>query len=43
VLGDAAAQYSPRPPELFVVGWILGQLWLFWVAPTIGGLTGGSL
>jgi hypothetical protein len=23
-------------PALFVGGWALGQLWLFWVAPPIG-------
>ena len=26
---------------LFVGGWALGQLWLFWVAPLIGGVLGG--
>ena len=24
-------------PALFVGGWALAQLWLFWVAPLIGG------
>jgi aquaporin Z len=24
-----------------VGGWALGQLWLFWVAPLIGGVIGG--
>jgi aquaporin Z len=28
-------------PALFVGGWALGQLWLFWVAPIIGGALGG--
>jgi aquaporin Z len=28
-------------PALFVGGWALSQLWLFWVAPLIGGATGG--
>jgi aquaporin Z len=28
-------------PALFVGGWALGQLWLFWVAPIIGGILGG--
>jgi aquaporin Z len=28
-------------PALFVGGWALGQLWLFWVAPIIGALLGG--
>jgi aquaporin Z len=26
---------------LFVGGWAVGQLWLFWVAPVIGGILGG--
>jgi aquaporin Z len=28
-------------PALFVGGWALHQLWLFWVAPLIGGALGG--
>ncbi|WP_119319132.1 aquaporin Z [Capsulimonas corticalis] len=28
-------------PALFVGGWALAQLWLFWVAPIIGGALGG--
>ena len=28
---------------LFVGGWALGQLWLFWVAPLIGGILGGLI
>ena len=28
-------------PALFVGGWALSQLWLFWVAPIVGGLLGG--
>jgi aquaporin Z len=28
---------------LFVGGWAVQQLWLFWVAPIIGGLLGGSV
>lgn len=27
-------------PALFVGGWALGQLWLFWVAPLVGGILG---
>ena len=27
-------------PAVFVGGWALGQLWLFWVAPLIGGAVG---
>jgi aquaporin Z len=30
-------------PALFVGGWALAQLWLFWVAPIIGGAIGGVL
>jgi aquaporin Z len=30
-------------PALFVGGWALAQLWLFWVAPLIGGVMGGIL
>ncbi|HXW93540.1 MAG TPA: aquaporin Z [Terriglobales bacterium] len=28
-------------PAIFVGGWALAQLWLFWVAPIIGGVAGG--
>jgi aquaporin Z len=28
-------------PALFVGGWALGQLWLFWIAPIIGALLAG--
>ena len=28
-------------PAIFVGGWALSQLWLFWVAPIIGGALGG--
>src|ERR1700759_5446185 len=28
-------------PALFVGGWALAQLWMFWVAPLIGGALGG--
>lgn len=30
-------------PALFVGGWALHQLWLFWVAPLIGGAVGGLI
>ena len=30
-------------PALFVGGWALEQLWLFWVAPILGALAGGAL
>ncbi|HQG48830.1 MAG TPA: aquaporin [Sedimentisphaerales bacterium] len=28
-------------PALFVGGWALSQLWLFWVAPLVGGFLAG--
>jgi aquaporin Z len=28
-------------PAVFVGGWALSQLWMFWVAPIIGGMLGG--
>ena len=30
-------------PALFVGGWAMMQLWLFWVAPLIGGALGGAI
>jgi aquaporin Z len=30
-------------PALFVGGWALGQLWLFWIAPLLGGALGGAI
>ena len=30
-------------PALFVGGWAMGQLWLFWVAPLVGGVLGGAI
>ncbi|MGB3866556.1 MAG: aquaporin Z [Xanthobacteraceae bacterium] len=30
-------------PALFVGGWALQQLWLFWIAPLVGGVIGGVL
>ncbi len=30
-------------PALFAGGWALGQLWMFWVAPILGGVVGGTL
>jgi aquaporin Z len=30
-------------PALFVGGWALGQLWLFWVAPILGALAAGAV
>ncbi len=30
-------------PALFVGGWALSQLWLFWVAPILGAVIGGAI
>ncbi|MGH7914813.1 MAG: aquaporin Z [Candidatus Binataceae bacterium] len=30
-------------PAVFVGGWAIHQLWLFWLAPIVGGILGGSL
>jgi aquaporin Z len=30
-------------PAIFQAGWALEQLWLFWLAPIVGGLLGGAL
>ncbi len=30
-------------PALFVGGWAIGQLWLFWLAPIVGAALGGIL
>ena len=30
-------------PAMFVQGWALGQLWLFWLAPIVGGVLGGLI
>jgi aquaporin Z len=30
-------------PALFVGGWALSQLWLFWLAPIIGAILGGAV
>lgn len=30
-------------PAIFVGGWAISQLWLFWVAPIIGGAIGGGI
>ena len=30
-------------PAIFVGDWALGQLWLFWVAPIVGGMIGGLI
>ncbi len=30
-------------PALFVGGWALEQLWLFWVAPIVGAVLAGAV
>lgn len=30
-------------PALFVGGWAIQQLWMFWIAPLVGGLLGGVI
>jgi aquaporin Z len=30
-------------PALFVGGWAVQQLWLFWIAPIVGGVVGGGV
>lgn len=30
-------------PAVFVGGWAVHQLWLFWVAPLVGGVLGGAV
>jgi aquaporin Z len=30
-------------PAIFVGGWALAQLWLFWLAPILGGIIGGGV
>ena len=38
-LGEPGAQH--RQPALFVGGWAVQQLWLFWVAPIVGAAIAG--
>jgi aquaporin Z len=38
---DAFEANRPRSPAIFVSGWALAQLWLFWVAPIVGALLAG--
>lgn len=33
----------PAAPALFVGGWALAQLWLFWIAPIIGAVLAGVI
>jgi aquaporin Z len=46
LIGIPVTRVSVNParstgPAIFVGGWALGQLWLFWVAPIIGAIVAG--
>jgi aquaporin Z len=46
LIGIPVTKVSVNParstgPALVVGGWALAQLWLFWVAPLLGGAIGG--
>jgi aquaporin Z len=42
VTGTSVNPARSTAPALFVGGWALSQLWLFWVAPLVGGAVGGA-
>jgi len=48
LIGIPVTNLSANParstgPAIFVGGWAIAQLWMFWVAPIIGGILGGVL
>ncbi len=48
LIGIPVTKLSVNParstgPAIFAGGWALQQLWLFWVAPLIGGALGGGI
>jgi aquaporin Z len=43
VTGTSVNPARSTGPALFVGGWALGQLWLFWIAPLVGGAIGGAI
>jgi aquaporin Z len=43
VTGTSVNPARSTGPAVFVGGWALGQLWLFWVAPILGALIAGYL
>jgi aquaporin Z len=43
VTGTSVNPARSTAPALFVGGWALAQLWLFWVAPIIGGALAGAV
>jgi aquaporin Z len=43
VLNLSANPARSTGPAIFVGGWAVRWLWLFWVAPLIGGALGGGV
>lgn len=48
LIGISVTNLSVNParsmgPAIFVGGWAVAQLWLFWVAPILGGAIGGGI
>src|SRR5256885_7759170 len=43
VTGTSVNPARSTGPAVFVGGWALAQLWLFWVAPLVGGVLGGTI
>jgi glycerol uptake facilitator-like aquaporin len=43
VTNTSVSRAHSTGPALFVGGWALQQLWLFWVAPLVGGVIGGAI
>jgi aquaporin Z len=43
VTGTSVNPARSTGPALFVGGWALGQLWLFWLAPIVGAVAAGWL
>jgi aquaporin Z len=48
LIGIPVTKLSVNParstgPAIFVGGWAVAQLWLFWIAPIIGGVLGGRI
>jgi aquaporin Z len=40
VTGTSVNPARSTGPAVFVGGWALGQLWLFWLAPIVGAIIG---
>jgi aquaporin Z len=43
VTGTSVNPARSTGPAVFVGGWAMGQLWLFWIAPLIGALLAGAV